>query len=77
MNKHFDLLHLYIAGAASCDTETTWNVFYLNTAECWGPRRIRSLSAASWRDRDGAGAEPRAFSSRRKEMRRGNKMATS
>lgn len=50
---------------------------YRNTAECWGPRRIRSLSAASCRDRDAAGADPRAFSSRRKEMRRGNKMATS
>lgn len=50
---------------------------YLKTAECRGPRRIRSLSAASCRDRDAAGAELRAFSSRRKEMSRGNKMATS
>lgn len=47
----------------------------LKTAGCWGPRRIRSLSAESWRDLDARGAELRAFSSRRKEMRRGRKMA--
>lgn len=51
--------------------------FYLKTAEYWGPSRIRSCSAASWRERHTAGAEPRAFSSSRKEMRRGNKTATS
>lgn len=49
----------------------------LKTAGCWGPKRIRSLSAESWRDLDGRGAELRAFSSRRKEMRRGSKTATS
>lgn len=50
---------------------------YLKTAEYGGPRRIRSLSAASWSKREAVGAEPRAFSSKRKEMSSCNKMAAS
>lgn len=41
----------------------------LNSAECWGPIRIRSRKADSCRLRAAIEAEDRAFSSSRKEMR--------
>lgn len=49
----------------------------LKTAEFWGPMRMRSLKADSCSEREAAGADAKAFSSSRREMRMGNSTATS